>query len=106
MAQEPGSVLERGHNPEVTHLELLVPRGLGVSLPPSSLDLGAALGRPFTYPRSPSAGCLPHTLWSFLDQSVQIPGKTRNEFFQVCTHLSPLALPKIGPSLLPSHSLL
>lgn len=74
MAQEPGSFLEGGHNPEVTHLELLVPEALGLSptlqfgLVPQSL--GAALGVPFTYHRSPSAGCLPHTLCFFLDQLV------------------------------------
>lgn len=35
MAQEPGSILEGGHNPEVTHLELLVPEALeSLSHPP------------------------------------------------------------------------
>ena len=39
MPQEPASILEGGHNPEVTHLGISNTRGLTVFYPPSSMDL-------------------------------------------------------------------
>ena len=45
MPQEPGSTLEGGHNPEVTHLEFLVPEALG------------SLTQPPVWTCTPELGC-------------------------------------------------